>query len=152
MKDIATPGDIAHVHLLITHVPTIGEILALFLLLLSFARKSEHLRKVSFEVFFLIALATIPVYQSGVAAAEQFKNQPALAMAIGLHQDAALNAFVLIELTGFLSWLALWQIRRIGRATSGLTGAVMLFAVLNLAVVALAANLGGDIHHPEILQ
>ena len=152
MKDIATPGDIAHVHLLINHAPTIGAILALFLLLLSFARKNEHLRKVSFEVFFLIALATIPVYESGVAAAEGFKNQPELAMAIGLHQDAALNAFVLIEITGFLSWLALWQIRRIGRATSGMIGAVVLFAVLNLAVVALAANLGGDIHHPEILQ
>lgn len=152
MKDIATPGDIAHVHLLINHVPTIGAILALFLLVLSFARKNEHLRKVSFEVFFLIALATIPVYQSGVAAAETFKDQPAVAMAISLHQDAALNAFVLIELAGFLSWLALWQIRRIGRATNGLTGAVVLFGVLNLAVVALAANLGGDIHHPEILQ
>ena len=152
MKDIATPGDIAHVHLLINHAPTIGGILALFLLLLSFARKNEHLRKVSFEIFFLIALATIPVYESGVAAAEQFKNQADVAMAISLHQDAALNAFVLIELTGFLSWLALWQIRRIGRATNAITGAVLLFAVLNMAVVALAANLGGDIHHPEILQ
>ncbi len=152
MKDIATPGDIAHVHLLINHAPTIGAILALFLLILSFARKNEHLRKVSFEVFFLIALATIPVYESGVAAAETFKDQPAAAMAIRLHQDAALNAFVLIEITGFLAWLALWQIRRIGRATNALVGAVTVFAVLNLAVVALAANLGGDIHHPEILQ
>jgi uncharacterized membrane protein len=152
MADIATPGDIAHVHLLINHFPTIGTILGLLLLLLSFARKNEHLRKVSFEVFFLIALSTIPVYQSGVAAAEQFKTQPALQPAILLHQDVALQSFILMEITGFLSWLALWRMRRIGRATSGLTGAVLLFSVLTMAVVALAANLGGDIHHPEILQ
>jgi hypothetical protein len=152
MADIATPGDIAHVHLLINHVPTIGAGLALLLLLLSFVRDNAHLRKVSFEFFFLIALATIPVYESGVAAAEQFKGQAALATAISMHQDAALNAFVLIELTGFLSWLALWQMRRIGRTTNALTGAIILFAVLNMAVVALAANLGGDIHHPEIIE
>jgi uncharacterized membrane protein len=152
MPDIATPGDLAHIHLLINHFPTIGTILGLLLLVLSFARKNEHLRKVSFEVFFLIALATIPVYESGVAAAEQFKTQPALQPAILLHQDAALNAFILMEITGFLSWLALWRIRRIGRATTGLTGAVLLFSVLTMAVVAFAANLGGDIHHPEILQ
>src|SRR4051812_8361065 len=140
MNDIATPGDIAHVHLLINHFPTIGTILGLLLLLLSFGRKSDHLRKVSFEVFFLIALATIPVYESGVAAAEQFKTQPAVAAAIALHQDAALNSFILIQITGFLAWVALWRFRRIGRATTTLTGAVLLFAVLSIAVVSLAAN------------
>ena len=152
MKDIANLSDLAHVHLLLNHVPTIGTIVALFLLLLSFGRRNEHLKKVSFELFFLIALATIPVYESGVAAAEALKEQPAMAKAISLHQDAALNAFILMEITGFVSWLALWQFRRIHRTTTALTGAVLLLSVLTLAVVALAANLGGDIHHPEIIN
>jgi uncharacterized membrane protein len=152
MKDIANLSDLAHVHLLLNHVPTIGTIVAVFLLLLSFVRRNDHLKKVSFELFFLIALATIPVYESGVAAAEALKDQPAMAKAITLHQDAALNAFILMELTGFVAWLALWQFRRIGRTTQALTGAVVVLSVLTLAVVALAANLGGDIHHPEIIN
>ena len=151
MPAIATPGDIAHVHLLINHVPTIGSVLALFVLLLSFARRNEHLRKVSFEIFFLVALATIPAYESGVASAEQFKTQPALA-AVRMHQDAALSALILIEFTGFIAWLELWQMRRIGRATHVLTGTVLMASALTIAVVALAANLGGDIRHPEILE
>ena len=127
LHDIATPGDVAHVHLLINHFPTIGTILGLLLLVLSLARKNEHLRKVSFEVFFLIALATIPVYLSGVGAAEQFTRQPALQRAILLHQDVALQSFILMEITGFLSWVALWRVRRIGRATDGLTTRVPSF-------------------------
>ena len=99
-------------------------------------------------MFFLIALATIPVYQSGVAAAETFKGQTAVAAAIALHQDVALQSFVLVELTGFLSWLALWQIRRVGKPSTALVGTITLLSVLAMAVVALAANLGGDIHHP----
>ena len=59
MPELANQADLAHVHLLINHFPTIGMILGLGLLLLSFIRKNDHLKKVSLEVLFLIALATI---------------------------------------------------------------------------------------------
>jgi len=39
---------------------------------------------------------------------------------------------------------------RIGRLTSGLTYAVLLLTVLTVAAVSRAANMGGDIRHPEI--
>jgi hypothetical protein len=58
MPELANQADLAHFHLLINHFPTIGMILGLGLLLLSFIRKNDHLKKVSLEVLFLIALAT----------------------------------------------------------------------------------------------
>src|SRR5262245_50927126 len=152
MPDLANLADLAHVHLLLNHVPTVGMVLALGLLLMSFVRRNEHLKKISFEVFFLIALAIVPIYQSGVAAAEALKAQSDVsAAAITEHQDAALWGFILMAITGFMSWLGLWQFRRLGRPTRAMTGTVLVLAVLTTAVMARVANIGGDIHHPEIL-
>ena len=56
----------------------------------------------------------------------------------------------MMEITGFFAWLALWRMRRIGRLTNGLTYTVLVLTVLTVAAVARAANIGGDIRHPEI--
>ena len=151
MPELAHPADLAHVHLLINHFPTIGMILGLGLLLLSFIRKNDHLKKVSLEVLFLIALATLPVYVSGQAAAETLKGQSGVsAEAILAHNDAALASFIMMEITGFFAWLVLWRMRRIGWPTTGLTYTVLVLSVVTVAAVARAANIGGDIRHPEI--
>jgi uncharacterized membrane protein len=152
MPPIANLGDLAHLHLLLNHLPTIGTVLGLGLLLLGFVRKSEHLKKVSLEVFFIIALATLPVFMSGVAAQAALKNSPGVsAAAIATHEDAALLAFLLMEITGVVAWLGLWQFRRISRETRGNMGAVLVLSTVTVLVMAWAANLGGDIRHPEIL-
>ncbi len=151
MPELANQADLAHIHLLINHFPTIGMILGLGLLLLSFIRKNDHLKKVSLEVLFLIALATLPVYVSGQAAAETLKGQSGVsAEAILAHNDAALASFIMMEVTGFFAWLVLWRMRRIGWPTTGLTYTVLVLSVMTVAAVARAANIGGDIRHPEI--
>jgi hypothetical protein len=151
MPELANQADLAHVHLLINHFPTIGTILGLGLLLLSFIRRNDHLKKVSLEVLFLIALATMPVYISGQAAAEALKGQSGVsAAAIVAHNDAALASFIMMEITGFFAWLVLWRMRRIGWPTTGLTYTVLVLSVMTVAAVARAANIGGDIRHPEI--
>jgi len=115
MPNLANLADLAHLHLLINHFPTIGTILALGLLLLAFIRRNEHLKKVSFEIIFLIALATMPVYVSGSAAAEALKGQAGVsAQAIAAHNDAALGSFIMMEITGFFAWLALWRMDESG--------------------------------------
>ena len=151
MPNLANLADLAHLHLLVNHFPTIGTILGLGLLLMSLVRKNDHIKKVGLEVIFLIAILTLPVYVSGQAAAEALKGQPGVAAAaIVAHNDAALGSFIMMEITGFFAWLALWRMRRIGRPTSGLTYTVLVLSVLTVAAVARASNIGGDIRHPEI--
>jgi len=151
MPELANLADLAHVHMLLNHFPAVGTIVGLSLLLLSFVRKNDHLRKASFEVIFLIALATMPVYVSGQAAAETIKGLSGVsAEAIVAHNDAALGSFVMMEITGFLAWLALWRMRRAGHSTRGLTYAVLVLTVLTVVAVTRAANLGGGIRHPEV--
>jgi uncharacterized membrane protein len=152
MEPLATPAELAHLHLLINHFPTVGTILGIGLFLMAYIRKNDHLKKVSFEVFFLIALVTIPVYMTGQAASEVFKKDSGIsAAAITIHQNAALVAFALMQIMGGFAWLALWQIRRLSKPSGWTLSILAALSVVTLAVMAWAANLGGDIHHPEIL-
>jgi len=143
--------NLTHLHLLLNHVPTVGSVVAVGLLLLAFARRDESLKRASLELLFLVAVLTLPAYVSGVAAHQTLRNRPDVSdHAMRVHQDAALAGFTATELAGFLAWIALWQSRRRGRAAQGLVPAVTLLSMLALALMARAATLGGEIRHPEI--
>jgi hypothetical protein len=143
--------NLAHLHLLLNHVPTVGSAVALGLLLLALLRRDEPLKHVGLEVLFVIALVTLPAYMSGNAAHREMRDRPGLSdNAIRVHQDAALAGFAVTEFAGFIAWIALWQSRRRGRSAPGLVPAVTLLTIVALALMARAANLGGEIGHPEI--
>jgi uncharacterized membrane protein len=146
-----TAVNVSHLHLLLNHVPTVGSVVALGLLLLAFVRRDETLKHAGLEVLFAIAVLTLPVYMTGVAAHQKLRDRPELSdSAVRVHQDAALTGFTVTEFAGFVAWVALWQSRRRGRAARGLVPAVTLLSIVALALMARAANLGGDIRHPEI--
>ena len=142
---------LAHMHLLLNHVPTVGMVTALGVLLLALVRQNDHLKHVSFELLFVIALVTLPAYLSGVAAQQAIQNLPDVSEArIVTHHDAALQGFLLMQLTGFVAWLGLWQFRRHSRPQGWTTAAVLALAAVTVSVMGLAANIGGEIRHPEI--
>lgn len=144
--------NLAHLHLIMNHVPTVGSVAALGLLLLGYARRNEQLKHVGLEVLFVIAVLTLPVYVSGVAAHQELRAIKEVSDdAIRVHQDAALIGFIVMEFAGFVAWIALWQWRRHGRAAQGLVPVATLLLVIALAVMGRAANLGGEIRHTEIV-
>ena len=146
-----TAINVAHLHLLLNHVPTVGSVVALGLLLLAIIRQNEHLKHAGLEVLFAIAVVTLVAYMSGVGAHQKLRDQPEVSdNAIRVHQDAALVAFTVLEFAGFAAWIALWQTRRRGGAVPGLVPVVTVLTVVSLALMARAANLGGEIRHPEI--
>jgi hypothetical protein len=142
----------SHLHLLLNHAPTVGSVVALGLLILGLIRRSEALKLFALEVIFVVAIVTLPVYTTGVAAhREELRDRPDIsATAVSAHHDAALAGFVVTEFAGFVAWIALWQSRRRARAGRGVVGAVLLLLVVAIAVMGRAATLGGEIRHPEI--
>jgi hypothetical protein len=144
--------NLAHLHLVMNHVPTLGAVAALGLLILAFVRRNEQLTHVGLEALFVIALLTLPVYVTGVAAHRELRSSRTAISedAVGIHHDAALIGFSVMELAGFAAWIALWQSRRRGRAAREVVSAATILLVLALVVMGRAANLGGDIRHPEI--
>jgi hypothetical protein len=141
-----------HLHLILNHVPTIGSAIALGLLLLGLLRRQEALTRVSLEVFFVVALITLPAYLSGVATGMQLATMPDVSVeAIQKHHDGALVGFGLMLLTGLASWLGLWQWRRASRPSGINTGIVLVLALLTLTTMAGTATMGGEIRHPEMM-
>lgn len=142
---------LSHLHLVLNHIPVIGTVVAIGLLLLAFIRRSDDLRRVSLEIFVIVAFLTLPVYLTGVGAQPIIIDSPGVSAAlIEAHHNAALLAFLFMLLTGIAAWLGLWQYRRIARVRTGTMGVVLLLGVVTLASMGRAANLGGDIRHPEI--
>lgn len=145
--------NLAHLHLLLNHVPTVGFAVGLCLFLAALLQRDEKLQRVSLGILFAVAVLCIPVYITGVAASEIMQDRPGISAELtAAHQDAALSAFALMELTGGLAWLALWQFRRHAQAPRPVLVAIVLLAVAAFALMAQAANLGGGIRHPEIVS
>src|SRR3954468_10809832 len=104
--------NLAHVHLLLNHFPTIGFGMAVALYVAAIIGKKDDLKRTALVIFFLIAAVAIPTYMSGNAAEEVIKSRPGVSEnMIRAHEDAALVAFIVMEITGFVAWLALWQFR-----------------------------------------
>jgi len=152
--------DPAHVHLLLNHVPTAGFVIGLMLFVSSLIARNSELKRASLVIFVGIALVTIPTYVSGNAAEEVLCEGGAKAPAcmdpgvskslIRIHEDAALLAFAAIILTGAFAWLGLWQIRRTSRAENWNLAVILLLSLVAFGLVARAANIGGEIRHPQI--
>jgi hypothetical protein len=143
---------LAHLHLILNHVPTVGAVVAVGLMLLAFMRRNQALQTAALEVLVVIAIVTLPVYTSGAAAQRELQEMEAAVSdtAMRLHQDVALIGFTVLEFSGFVAWLALWQSTRRGRPVRSMVIATTVLAVLSIAIMGRAATLGGEIRHPEI--
>jgi hypothetical protein len=143
---------LAHVHILLNHFPTIGMIVAMGLFGLSLIWKSDDVKRASLAILFGLDVMTIAVYISGNAAWQEISALPGVSKAaVAAHQDGALLAFAVMQLTGIAAWLGLWQYRRIARISKGIQGTVLVLGLLTLVLMSNAANIGGEIRHPEIL-
>ena len=112
-------ANLAHLHLLLNHFPTVGFSVGLGLYLIALIRKSDDLKRAGLVIFLGIGLLTIPTYMTGRAAESAIEGQEGLSeMLIETHQDAALLAFLFMTFTGVLSW---WRaVRPVPRSTRSL--------------------------------
>ena len=144
--------NLVHVHLLLNHFPIIGTIVGLGLFLIALIGKSADLQRGSLVVFLGIALLTFPTYMSGSASQDAIRYLPGVPLQmITAHQDAALLAFLFMEITGAFSWFGLWEYRRNTRIGKGTLAAVLLLSLVTVGLMANAGNLGGKIRHEEIM-
>ena len=140
-----------HVHLLLNHFPTVGMIVGLGVFVTAIAAKSADLKRASLVIFFMIALLSIPAFVTGTSAKLALERAPEVSKAmIDAHETAAFEALWVMELTGALAWLGLWQYRRLSRVPQGTLAAVLLAGLLTFGLMSRAANIGGEIRHQEI--
>jgi hypothetical protein len=143
--------DLAHLHLLLNHFPSIGTLIGGGLYIVSLITKSDDLKRASLVVLLGIALLAIPTYISGNGAQDAIKNLPGISKSLmETHEGAAFLALGFMEFTGAFAWLALWQYRRLKRVPSWNLGVILILTLATFGLMTRASNLGGEIRHAEI--
>jgi hypothetical protein len=145
--------NLAHLHLLLNHLPVIGTIIAVALFIAALIANSADLKRACLIIFLGIALASIPVYMSGNAAEQAINNLPGVSEpTIVRHENAALLAYVFMEITGAAAWFGLWRFRRTSLFGAATLTVIFLLSVITCGLMANASALGGQIRHPEIIS
>lgn len=145
--------NLAHVHIVLNHIPSLGSLAALLLLVAAIYKKSDELRQLAYQVLVLISVATLPTYISGAAGRSLILDRADVSKGmIELHQNAAMLTLLAMTLTGALAWFALWEYRRFTRPGAVTSTGTLLATVLTAGLILYTGSLGGKISHPEIRE
>ena len=144
--------DLAHLHLMMNHVPVMGVLFAFLVALIGGIARSKIAVRVGLIMLVLSGLIAVPVYLTGESAEELVEGLPGVSEAlIDRHESAAA---ISIALVGVSSVLALLTLAFSGASKQLVPGAffiaTMLVTLLSGASVINTANLGGQIRHTEI--
>jgi len=143
--------NLAHVHIVINHVPSLGSVVAVCLLLFAIVKRNDALKKITLQLLVAISLMALPTFMTGNASQAILQNQSDVTKGlIQAHENAAIWTLTLMCITGTFAWFGLWQFRRFSRPGFGNTAAVLIFSLMTTAAILRTANMGGDINHAEI--
>ena len=141
----------AHIHLLLNHLPIIGAIVGLLLLVTAVVRKSDELKRVSLAAFVLTALITVPVYLTGEPTADIVERLPDVTEAlVDEHQDAALISFIAVGVLGAIALWGLWRYRLAQILPQQVITISMILAIITSGLMVWTGGLGGQIRHTEV--
>jgi len=143
--------NLAHVHLLVNHIPVLGVALGLVVLALAAARHHTVVTRCALVLFVISALAAIPTYLTGEPAEDLVESTAGdVEVWVEPHEEAAFISLVLVEGLGALSIIGLWMSRDRPTLTRGVMALVLVLAAITAGSLTWTANLGGQIRHSEI--
>lgn len=139
----------AHLHLALAHVPIAGIFFGLIVLGLALARSNHEMFRASLLLFSLVGVVSLVVYLLGEPAEEIVEELAGITHdLIHEHEEIALFAMISGVALGIVSAVGLW-LSRVARPR-GLAAVVLVLALLTAGIMAVTANRGGQINHPEI--
>jgi hypothetical protein len=143
--------NLAHIHIVLNHVPSLGSIAGLLLLAAGIYKKDEGIKQFAYGVLVLITMAVLPTYVTGAEAQRIVQKSPTFAAGVfQLHQNAAMITLLAMTAAGMFAWFGLWEYRRHGRSSSLTTMATLLTTMAAVGSVLITASIGGKISHVEI--
>ncbi|HEY9429427.1 MAG TPA: DUF2231 domain-containing protein [Gemmatimonadaceae bacterium] len=142
----------AHLHLLVNHLPVIGSIFAILLLVWSLARKNTDVARAALGLFVIAAITGLAAYFTGEPAEHMAEEIAGVSKnAIETHEESAELATILLGGYGVFALGALIYLRK--RAIEfprKLVTFALLLSFVPAGAMGFTANQGGQIRHPEI--
>jgi uncharacterized membrane protein len=141
----------AHAHLIFNHIPVIGVLFGIAFLLVGVLRRRDLIIKSALWIFLAVSIAATLAFITGEPAEKIVEHLPGIAEAvIGEHEEAAEKAFISSIVLGLLALAGLAMYHRKAGVSRLFLVAAVACSLLVGALMAWTANLGGQIHHPEI--
>lgn len=139
-----------HLHLLLNHVPVIGTLIGVALLVLALLRRSEEIAGAALMLFVGVGLASAVVFFTGEPAEEAVEKLAGVStQMLESHEEAATVAAIASGMLGALALGVLLAFRS-RSMPRGLTLAALVLAIAVGGIMGWTANLGGQIRHTEI--
>jgi len=105
--------NVAHIHLMLNHLPVMGAAIGVLLLAAAFLRRSDELTKASLALLALLGVASVVVYLTGEPAEKIVEKVAGFSESLlERHEDVALLATISMGVLGALSLLTLVVFRR----------------------------------------
>ena len=142
---------LAHVHLLLNHVPVIVTALALLLLAVALWRDDDTLVRTGLVFLVGAAVSALPTYLTGESAEDAVENLPGVTEElIDKHQDIALIAAIVLGVLGVAALWVIWRYRKPARIPRQFAVWLLAATVVSAGLMAYTGLLGGQIRHTEI--
>ena len=142
----------AHLHLLLNHLPIVGTLLALPLLLLAIGwRKQPAVLGAAVLILAFSAAGAVGANLTGEGAEERVEHMAGVSeRTIHEHEERAETATVVSVVTGIAGLGLLgWAARR-KEASPLAMGALLILTGISAGTMAWTGASGGRIHHPEV--
>jgi hypothetical protein len=140
--------DLAHLHLLLNHVPIVGFPFLLVLGIWAQVRKDASLKKFLYVLTIGVTLATFGAFQTGEPAEDRAETTGASEAAIHDHEEAAETAMVFAWVTAAVAVVAFFSIGKPSLETIT-AGVFAVSLVLTIAALSWTGYEGGKIRHGD---
>ncbi len=143
--------DLLHLHLVLNHVPVIGTVVAVLLLVGAMLRRSPEVIRATLALLVVMGLVALGAFFTGEPAEKGLETVPGVSeQAISAHESAAEIALTCVELLAVLALAGLVLFRRAPRIPLPCAALVLFLALVTSGVMGWTANLGGKIRHTEL--
>jgi uncharacterized membrane protein len=141
----------AHFHLLVNHIPIIGTIFGLMILLAGLILKNNTVKQTGLGTLIFTALSISVVLFSGDPAGDAVKGLPGVMESmIEHHETIAYSSLWAIIPMGLLAALAFYSIWKNERSANALAWVTFFLGVIAMGLMAWVGLTGGEIRHTEI--
>lgn len=142
---------VAHLHLLLNHIPILGPIFVTILFLIALFYRNVFMQKVSLWFLVGIALFTAATYLTGAKAVLAVQGLPGISQQMILsHELFAKYGLGVMFVTGIIALGGALFYSRKPEISKSFLMVILVILLLNCALFAYIGFLGGQIHHQEI--
>jgi uncharacterized membrane protein len=141
----------AHLHLLVNHLPIIGTIFGLGILIAGIVFKNNAVKNVSYVIFIVAAIFAAVSMSTGEGAEELVEDMPSVGkQIIHEHEEIAEKLAIILYILGAVSLLGLYTNIKNHSKSKLISFLILVIALVGVVLAKSVGTSGGEIRHTEI--